>query len=232
MTIKLNFSLSPNPTYRVKITKNTAKDKEGNSLSSFSTIDTIPPKFEIVYKRPVAALGEFLAIVRASEPLSDIPYLDVRDSSSTPGIATVSVKGKDLSGNVGTEIISGGSFVIDNWETVELLGTADPSASVVANLDGVRIGETKADERGAFVIKMDLPKEGGEYRIMVESPDLFGNMARPISRRIKVGRNSYPEIASPRSGFVTSEDSVSVEGSFRTGLRDPCGARRDPYHGA
>jgi hypothetical protein len=264
LSIKLSFSLSPNSTYKVRIVKNTAKDREGNPLllpfteSSFSTIDTIPPKFEILYERPVASLGEFPLVVKASEPLSSVPQIEVLDSSSkvigarffgmkdggyefhvliepstSPGMAKVSVKGVDLSGNVGTDLISGGSFQIDNiaslsverpvdgavvgGEMLDIIGKADPEADIQASIDGVLLGKGKADGKGEFALRVKLPADDGEYRVRVESRDPFGNVASPQERRIVVDRRSYLVIRSPEGGFVTSGDSVVVEGVAEPG---------------
>ncbi len=233
--------LVPGNLYRIIIN---AMDNSGvvsEKVSDYFTVDFTSPLFKVKTNPVLVKSGDVTITVESSEDLQQIPKVfvtqmggeqvklsmrgekDVYEGVYTvvggyDGTANVSVEGLDLAGNVGTDIISGGTFsvgvnpppkpvitssinkTVTNLEFVNVSGTTRPDTEVSLSLNGTIINTLKPNSIGNFTfekIKLEKIKNKGTNYINITSRDVFGIISEPASIEIKYNISPTVSIVKP-----------------------------------
>lgn len=211
--------------YKLKITAMDNENKEGQEISGTFGIDNTPPTFEVSIDAEVFKEKDKINLkITSSENLVETPAIQITQSGGEPqtlivdgfgkkfsasytilkghlGTAVVSIKGKDIAGNSGKNITSGGTFVVSR------LGPPPP---VIKNIvDNESFSEQKIDILGSapsaqevifvfnkkdkFTVK---PNEDGDFSFknIILSPSDFGRNTLSFSSIDKKGLESDSKV--------------------------------------
>lgn len=209
----------------------------GEEVSGYFTVDFTPPVFKVKTEPTLVKTGDVKIFVEASEDLQKVPTVLVTQKGSKPisvnmilngdiyegdytiqegydGTASINVEGSDLVGNIGREIIEGGTFsigvnppprpnitssinktVTDEGYTV-LQGTVREDTEAILYVNGLMIATTKPDSKGNFIfdkIKLDKIKNQGVNRLKIISRDVLGTDSE--SSNIEIKYNIVPTVS-------------------------------------
>lgn len=240
--------LVPGVLYRIIVDATDNGNLTGESVSDYFSVDFIPPVFKVKTNPTMIKTGDVRIFVESSEDLQatptlkviqkDGPITDVKMSknddiyegiytikSGYDGTARIEVQGTDMAGNVGSEIISGGTFsvgvnpppkpkiytdsskLIVNEEYFNVRGSAREDTEVILNLNGKSISTLKPDIKGNFSfekIKLEKIKNKGVNHISIVSRDSFGTISESTDLEIKYNIAPKVTIISPAVGSLLS----------------------------
>ena len=218
----------------------------GNDVSDFFSIDLTPPTFIVRADPPVTKLGKVILRVDSGEDLKEPPTLVVTQHGgkgvSVPmegsgtnfegvyevlpgydGTASIKISGLDRAGNLGTTILSGGSFnvgvhpppppdittpqnnAVVAGDEIRVTGTSREDTDIVLIVNGVDRYGTKPGADGVFVIdKITLNKTlpRGESVLSIAARDQAATMGEAVVLRVSV--NAKPVVLLEKPG----EDSI------------------------
>jgi hypothetical protein len=221
--------LVPGNLYRIIIDATDNYGLVGETVSDYFTVDFVSPVFKIKTYPTLVKSGDVKISVESSEDLQKIPVIIVTQKSGKPitvdmkgsgsvyegsysiksgydGTAKIDVEGIDLAGNIGKEIVDGGTFSIgvnppskphiisdiNNTTTSEgfttIKGTVRDDTEVILLVNGTTTATVKPDSKGNFTfdkIKLDKIKNKGINYLSVISRDIFGTVSESTSIQIK-----------------------------------------------
>lgn len=242
-----------------------ATERDEEIVEEFN-IDKSPPVFK-VKADPVVTRGEDVKIiVDASEDLAEAPRIEIKQKGfrafpvnlkgekthfegtyqvikGYDGPATISVVGKDVAGNEGSTIISGGRFSVGiepppkpvisspldqdivSSETITITGKMREDTKAILLVNGTDSYEAEADEQGNFKfenVKLSSEFNNGVNFLSITSRDGAGNVSE--SAIISIKFNLSPEISflSPQKGSVLS-GTVNIRVEAKDKNRDKLG---------
>lgn len=230
----------------------------GQDVSEMFFIDHSPPVFRITTE-PAVSRGEDVAIkVEPSEELQEAPVIYVTQKgfgrvtvlmsgekkafqgiykviSGYDGPALISVSGKDMAGNNGSNIVSGGQFSVGveppprplilapldkdivSKNTITVKGHAREDTKVILLLNGTKEFAAKPDKDGNFVfenILLNPDFNNGLNFLSVTSRDGAGNISEAASVSVKFNISPEISIINPQKGVsVASSTAIRIKAS-------------------
>src|SRR3989344_3115486 len=223
--------------YKFKISAADNAGLIGEIFSGKFGIDNMPTSFTVkVDKEFIQEKDKINLTIVSSENLKETPEVSIIQNGAEPktlvvsgarkdftasytitrgypGKAVVSIKGKDLAGNIGGEITSGGTFLVHRFgppppavsniadneslsaPDINVLGEAPEALKVHLTLNDKARLTTKPDSKGGFTFKgITLNRENrGFNTLKISSVDKNG--IESIERILTVKLNSPPEIS-------------------------------------
>ena len=241
--------LIPGVFYRIIANVIDATGTFGETVSDFFTVDFTAPTF-IIRANPPATQGTDVTIsVDASENLQEGPTITVAQASGKAvslvmtgqgshyegtyviskgydGVAIVTVSGTDVAGNVGTTIVSGGTFavginpppvprvmspqnnVVVGTSTVAVAGTLPRSDTVAVLLvNGVDTYVASSSQNGAFAfsnIRLSKDMNRGLNVLSVSARDQTGLVSEAVPIQVKYNIVPVIAISSPAEKVTVS----------------------------
>ncbi len=230
-------NLIPGKLYRVIVNAIDNAGFIGESVSDFFSVDFTAPVFNVKTDPTIIKKGDVKITVESSEDLSKAPIVSVIQRAGMPvfvamkgekdtyegiytvqegydGTAKIEIEGTDLAENIGTEIISGGTFSVGvnppvkpqitsdinksvtYDEFTSLSGVAREDTEVILFVNGTTTAITKPNTKGNFTfdkIKLNKTKNRGVNYLSIISRDILGTASEPANIEIKY--NALPKIS-------------------------------------
>ncbi|MEK7072383.1 MAG: hypothetical protein AAB969_02325, partial [Patescibacteria group bacterium] len=229
--------LIPGSLYRIIVDATDNYDFLGEEVSGYFTVDFTLPIFKVVTDQVMIRSGDVKISVESSEDLQKAPVVLVTQRGGKPtavnmsledglyvgsytvqtgydGSAQISVQGTDLSGNIGTEIESGGTFsigvnpppkpnitsssnkIITSESDTVIKGIVREDTEVILYVNGAMTATIKPDSKGNFTfdkVRLDKTKNQGINRLRLVSRDVLGTISE--SSNIEIKYNIAPTIS-------------------------------------
>jgi hypothetical protein len=256
--IWLAKDLTPGVLYRIIIDAIDISGKIGTNVSGFFTFDFTPPVFTVKTDPTIVRKGSVDIFIESSKDLANPPKVTVtqRGGTSVPvivtgdkkeykgtynvldgfdGTAQIKVNGTDSAGNIGTNIISGGTFsvgvnpppkpVITSLQnnSVTTVGYADVSGTVredtkvILNSNGIEIASTTPDKNGNFTftkVALDKIKNHGVNYLSIFAEDNAGSLSESADIKIKYNIPPTITLLKPNENdFLSGQTAITVNGS-------------------
>ncbi|MFZ2500365.1 MAG: Ig-like domain-containing protein [Minisyncoccia bacterium] len=233
--------LAPGNFYRFIVDALGTYGRMGEAISGFFSLDFTPPTFIVKANPPVTRGSDVTVSVDASKNLKVPPTVTVTQASGVAtslemkgqgshyegtyviskghdGVATISVSGSDVAGNVGTTILSGGTFAVGinpppvphisspqnntvvATSTIAVTGTVRPDTMAVLVVNGVDTYTASSSLDGTFHISgIVLSKDAnrGANVFSIAARDQAGLMSEAVPLQIKYNIAPTVAISSP-----------------------------------
>lgn len=240
--------LVPGTFYRIIVDAIDRAGLTGEMVSDLFTVDFTTPLFNVSTDPTLVKKGDVKILVEASENLQKLPIVKVTQrggktiivkmngkdstyegtytvSEGYDGTAKIEVEGTDLAGNVGKELISGGTFsigvnpppkpiissdinkTVTYQATTTLSGTVREDTEVIFSLNGTSTITIKPDAKGNFTVKnivLDKLKNNGVNYLSIVSRDILGNTSESSNIEIKYNIAPKISIVGPTVGQILS----------------------------
>lgn len=217
-------------TYRVRVValdSNGLWNAEANGTSTATfTVDNLGPSFTVSTSANPAKAGPTTITVTASENLKSPPSVTVTQNGRGPssvvmtgsgtvftgtytvvsgydGAASIAAQGTDLADNIGTTILSGGSF------TVDTIAPAAPTISTPTNNQIFTGGPISASGSGEIGSVVTLKLNGGTTYTTNGGAFTFDSI--PITLAYNYGYNSLSFTATDPAGNVSAASTRTVK---------------------
>lgn len=228
--------LIPGSLYRIIVQAVDLSGLLGQAVSELFGVDFTPPVFTVKVAPEAVRSGKVTITVDSSEDLKDVPEVSILQNggelkkiimtgdkshyegiyevtSGFDGTAFVKVSGLDLAGNVGTVIVSGGTFsvgvnpppkptinnykekVVTNVPYIDISGKTRADTVVVLSVNGIEIQRLNPDINGNFTlpkIKLEKTKNSGLNYVSIVAIDKLGSQSE--SSLIQVKYNIAPVV--------------------------------------
>lgn len=242
--------LIPGNLYRIIISAMDNSGIVGEAVSDYFSVDFTAPFFKVKVDPYMVKSGDVKISIESSEDLQKAPKVSITQMGGKPillelngekdkyegtytvlsgydGTANIIVEGMDLAGNLGREIISGGSFsvgvnpppkpnittalnkIVTNSDLIDLSGTTRPDTEVTLSINGTISSTIKPDSKGNFSfnkIKLEKVKNKGLNYISITARDVFGTLSESESIEIKYNTAPTVSIIKPINKSVLSGD--------------------------
>ena len=241
--------------YRIIVDAIDAFGEKGEMVSDFFGVDFTAPTFIVKTDPPVTHGNDVTVSVDASENLMKQPTITVTQAGGESkslslkgqgshyegiytiqkgydGVATIAVSGSDIAGNVGTNIVSGGTFAVGinpppapriisprtnlviGTSTISVSGTVRADTSIVIVVNGIDTYMASSSPNGAFTIaNIRLSKEinHGLNILNVAARDQTGLMSEAVPIQVKYNIAPTVAITSPTdNAIITAETPLVV----------------------
>lgn len=240
--------LIPSNLYRIIIDAVDSKGLISEAVSDYFGFDFTPPVFKIKTNPTLVKAGNVAISIESFEDLQSVPKVLVTQKGANPikvemkgekgiyegsytvktgydGTARIDVEGIDPAGNIGKEIIGGGTFSVgvnpppkpiiisDKNKTVTyegftaIRGTAREDTEVLLLVNGTTATIIKPDSKGNFIfdkIKLDKTKNKGVNHLSFVSRDVFGTVSESTNIEIKYNIAPTISIIKPTSRSLLS----------------------------
>lgn len=235
------INLVPGIFYRIVADVADVTGAPAEAVSGFFTVDFSAPTF-IVKADPPATQGKDVTVsIDASESLKEPPTVSVTQAGAATttlamvgdgshyegtyvvakgydGVATITVSGRDGAGNVGTTVMSGGTFAVgvnpppaprvsyprDNlvvWtSTIAVLGTIRGDTMAVVIVNGADTYTASPNPNGSFSIsgiRLNKDLNRGINILSVAARDQAGLVSEAVPLRVKYNLAPTVAISSP-----------------------------------
>ena len=218
----------------------------GEAVSDFFYVDFSTPEFTVSADPPATRGADVMISVDSSEDLRDAPMVSAAQEGRAPalvamkgegshyegiykvvpgydGVATIFVEGTDLGGNIGTTIVSGGTFAVGvnpppapqisfprnndvtASSTTSLSGTTRPNTTIVLTVNGADIYTATPDTEGNFTISnisLSKDKNRGMNTLSVSAKDILGILSEAVPIKIKFNVPPTIFFASPAADAI------------------------------